>query len=96
MKHGTSVQPLAFEPIYGFTVEARLRRIVARVAGGRDPERLPVDADVYADLGVKSTAALDLVLSLEEEFGVAMDDGAFNDARTISSLVDLVQSILRA
>ena len=35
-------------------------------------------------------AALDLLLSLEEEFEVSIPDQAFGDARTVSSLASLI------
>jgi acyl carrier protein len=67
-----------------------IQRIVAEVARLRDPATIPVDRDLYREVGIKSTAALDLLLSLEDAFGVAIPDERFGDARTVSSLVDLV------
>jgi len=52
-----------------------------------------VDADVFRDLGVESTAALDLLFSLEDEFGVAVPDDAFSSARTIGKMTELVDSL---
>lgn len=72
------------------TVDERIRAIVARLGKHPDPAALPADADVFRELGVKSTAALDLLLSLEDEFGVHIPDDAFNDARTIARLAALV------
>ncbi len=71
-------------------MEDKIREIVARVAKSNDPASFAVDADIYRDIGVKSTAALDLLLSLEEEFAVTIPDDSFADARSISALVVLV------
>jgi acyl carrier protein len=68
----------------------RIAEVVARVAKVADPSAIPGDKDLYRDIGVKSTAALDLLLSLEEEFNVSIPDQAFGDARTVSSLVALI------
>lgn len=68
----------------------RISEVVARVAKVPDPSSIPGDKDLYRDIGVKSTAALDLLLSLEEEFNVSIPDQAFGDARTVSSLVSLI------
>ena len=68
----------------------RIAVVVARVAKVKDPAVIASDKDLYRDIGVKSTAALDLLLSLEEEFNVTIPDQAFGDARTVSSLVDLI------
>ena len=74
-------------------MEAKIREIVARVAQSEDPGALPEDADIFRDIGVKSTAALDLLLSLEEEFEVSIADDAFAEARSIRALTSLVESL---
>ena len=71
-------------------LSSRVAEVVARVAKVTDPKLIEVDKDLYRDLGVKSTAALDLLLSLEEEFNVSIPDQAFGDARTVSSLAALI------
>ena len=68
----------------------RIAEVVARVAKVSDVTVIASDKDLYRDIGVKSTAALDLLLSLEEEFNVAIPDQAFGDARTVGSLVTLI------
>jgi acyl carrier protein len=71
----------------------RIILVVARVAKVKDPNAIASDKDLYRDIGVKSTAALDLLLSLEEEFNVTIPDQAFGDARTVSSLADLIEGL---
>jgi acyl carrier protein len=77
----------------GGTSENRIRAILRRVA--RVEGAYSADADVYRDLGVKSIAAIDLLLSLEEEFGVAIGDEAFANARSVKALVGLVEQVSR-
>jgi acyl carrier protein len=72
------------------TTDTRIRAIVARIAKREDPQGFALEADIYRDLGVESTAALDLLLSLEEEFGVSLGDDAFAQAKTVGDLVALV------
>lgn len=67
--------------------------VVARIAKIKDPSAIPGDHDLYRDIGVKSTAALDLLLSLEEEFSVTIPDQDFGDARTVSLLVTLIGTL---
>lgn len=71
-------------------ITARVQRIVAGIAKKEDASQVPPDGDLYRDLGVKSTAALDLLLSLEDEFGVAIPDDQFGDARTVASLALMI------
>jgi acyl carrier protein len=71
--------------------EAKIRQILGRVAcveGEYSP-----GADLFKELGVQSLAALELLLSLEEEFGVAIADEAFGRARSLTALVALVEGL---
>ena len=75
------------------TTEGRISAIIRRVSKQAGDGPLPADADVFRDLGVESTAALDLLFSLEDEFGVAVPDDAFSSARTIGKMTELVDSL---
>lgn len=74
------------------STEARIAAIIGRVSK-RDGLEVPVEADVFRELGVESTAALDLLLSLEDEFGVSVPDDAFAAARTVRSMAALIHSL---
>ena len=75
------------------TTEARISAIIRRVSKQAGDGPLAVDADVFRDLGVESTAALDLLFSIEDEFGVAVPDDAVSSARTIGKMTELVDSL---
>ena len=78
------------------SIEGRICAIIRRVSKKAGDGPMPVDADVFRDLGVESTAALDLLFSLEDEFGVAVPDDAFSSARTIGKMTELVNSLTGA
>lgn len=71
--------------------EVRIRTILRRFAevDGEYSAR----ADLFRDLGVSSVRALELLLSLEEEFGIAIADAAFGEARNVAALVALVEGL---
>lgn len=71
-------------------VELKVRDVVASVAKVSDPATITGDKDLYRDVGVQSTAALDLLLSLEDEFQVTIPDEDFGEARTVSQLAALI------
>ncbi len=71
--------------------ENKVRAIVVRIAN-LDPG-FSASADLFRELGVKSVAALDLLLSLEEEFGISIADDKFGDARSVNALVALVNEL---
>ncbi len=68
----------------------KITQIVADVAKLDGAGAVSLDGDIYRDLGVKSTAALDLLLSLEEQFDVQIPDEQFGDARTVTALAKLI------
>lgn len=74
----------------GVELERHIRTIVARLARHPDPGALRADADLYRELGIASSGALELLLSLEDELGVHLSDADFNEARSIDSLCALV------
>lgn len=75
-------------------MEDKVRSVVRRVASSLQPD-FSATADLYRDLGVKSVAALDLLLTLEEEFQISIPDDRFGDARSVSALVALVEELTR-
>ena len=74
--------------------ETKVRAVVTRVAASLAPD-FSATADLYRELGVKSVAALDLLLSLEEEFRISIPDDRFGDARSVAALVALVEELTR-
>jgi acyl carrier protein len=69
-------------------IEEKVRAIIVRIA--RIEPGFSGEADIFRELGVKSAAALDLLLSLEDEFNVTISDDAFGDARSVSKMVALI------
>jgi acyl carrier protein len=72
-------------------IEEKVRGIIVRIA--RIDPGFSADADIFRELGVKSAAALDLLLSLEEEFDVAISDDAFGEARSVNKIVALISGL---
>jgi acyl carrier protein len=76
------------------TTEERISAIIRRVSKQKPPEGLlPVDADVFRELGVESTAALDLLFSIEDEFGISVPDDQFSTARTVRKMTELIDQL---
>jgi acyl carrier protein len=70
--------------------EHRIRAIATRLAKGGDAGTVSGDADLFREVGIASSAALELLLSLEDEFSIQVPDADFNEARTVNALVALV------
>jgi acyl carrier protein len=73
---------------------ARIRRmLIERIGLEREPDEIDPDTPLFASgLGLDSIDAVEVVISLEELFGVRLPDDVVgrSEMRTVNSLVDLV------
>ena len=73
-------------------LEQELRGMICDLSG------LPCDFDpngnLYLDLGVASMHALQLMLQIEERYGIALPDESFVEAVTLNSMTVLIQNLL--
>jgi acyl carrier protein len=75
-------------------VSERVRDVVCKVAClPADLAAFPADADLFRDLCVDSAAALDLLMSLEDEFAVSIPDDTFGNARTLRAIARLIAQL---
>ena len=51
-------------------------------------------ADIYSDLGMASVKAMQLLMELEDRFGVSIPDEDFVQATTLSSVHGLISRLL--
>ena len=70
----------------------RVRNIVVEKLGVEDSKVLP-DASFTDDLGADSLDAVEVVMALEEEFGIEFSD---DDAETFKTVGDAVEFIRNA
>lgn len=77
-------------------VEVRVRDVVSKIARlPQDDLDTSRDADLFRDLCVDSAAALDILLSLESEFGVVIPDDSFGNARSLRAIAKLLVELAR-
>lgn len=56
-------------------VTARLKSILSEMVGVA-PDELSENSELFAQLGLDSTNALELLMTIEDEFGIEFDPGA--------------------
>jgi len=70
-------------------IEAKLKEmIVERLFLNVSPEQMESDASLIETYGVDSVSLLELVVGLEEAFGIVIEDSDF-DVRNFSSVANL-------
>jgi acyl carrier protein len=78
-------------------MEQRVRGVLSKVTRfSFSGEAFPPDADLFRDLCIDSGAALDMLLCLEDEFGVAIPDDSFGNARTLRTIAKLITDLEEA
>jgi len=73
--------------------EERLRKIIAEQLGVSEEEVVP-DASFIDDLNADSLEMVDLIISLEEEFGIQVSDEDAERIKTVKDAVDYLNDRL--
>ncbi len=74
-------------------IEARVKKVIATVLNV-DAAQLKPDTNFVFDLGADSQQSTQLVLALEEEFGVEFDMEKAVEVQSVSGAVDFVKELI--
>lgn len=61
---------------------------------GIDPALIKPESDIIKDLGCDSLDIVDMLMSVEEEFGVTVEDKDVSEMRTMADVVNFIDSKL--
>ena len=56
-----------------------------------DPAKVVPEANLKEDLGADSIDAVEVIMSLEDEFNISIDDDAAENIKTVQDLVDFIE-----
>ena len=59
-----------------------------------EEEKISLDTDIIDDLGADSLDVVELMMSLEEEFGFVVTDESSNNVRTVDDVVQFIEKML--
>lgn len=57
-----------------------------------EEDKVTADTDLQADLGADSLDVVDLLMSIEDEFGVEVPDDEIENIKTVGSLVSYIEA----
>lgn len=60
-----------------------------------DPERIMRDTDVMNDLGADSLDLVELIMTLEDEYGITVTDESVYEHKTVGEIADFIESLLK-
>jgi len=61
-----------------------------------DPDTITRDTDVMNDLGADSLDLIELIMTLEEEYGVSVTDESVYERKTVGEIADFIESIINS
>ena len=58
---------------------------------GKDRNEVTLESDIIKDLGLDSLDIVDMLMSVEETFGVTIDDGDVAEMKTVADVVKFIE-----
>lgn len=62
---------------------------------GIKPELIKIDSNIQEDLGADSLDAVELIMSVEDEFEIEISDDAAMEIKVIKELVDYIEKAIK-
>ena len=73
----------------------KLREIFANQFG-LDPETITESTDIVSDLGADSLDVVEMLMSLEDEYGITIEDEKVVEMKTVGDVVRCVEGLIES
>jgi acyl carrier protein len=60
-----------------------------------DPEKITRDTDVMDDLGADSLDLVELIMVLEDEYGITVTDESVYEHKTVGEIAEFIESLIK-
>ncbi|MDO4363162.1 MAG: acyl carrier protein [Clostridia bacterium] len=57
-----------------------------------DPNTIEMTSDLASDLGADSLDAIDIVMSLEDQYGIEVPDSVIENMKTVEDIVNFIEN----
>ena len=75
-------------------VYEKIREVLAKQFE-TDLEKITRDTDLMTDLGADSLDLVELIMTLEEEYGVTVVDDSVYENKTVGQISDYIESLIK-
>ena len=69
----------------------KVQKLLAEALNIDDPARITLESNIVQDLGADSLDMVELLMSLEDNFGITVPDEVANDLVTVGALVKYIE-----
>ena len=69
----------------------KVQKLLAEALNIDDPAKITLESNIVQDLGADSLDMVELLMSLEDNFGITVPDEAANDLVTVGALVKYIE-----
>jgi len=74
------------------SVFEKVKKVIVEELSVKDPSIITEDTDLAADLGADSLDAVEIIMSLEEEFDLQINDEEAQNIKTVGDLVRYIEN----
>lgn len=74
---------------------AKVKKIIAETLNLKDAEKVTLEAHLVNDLGADSLDAVDIIMGIEDEFGISVDDEKIQTIKTVADLVNAIDEAIK-
>lgn len=68
----------------------KIKQVLAEQLG-IDPKTISDDANILEDLGADSLDIIEMLMTLEDEYGITIPDDKINQVKTIKEVAELIE-----
>ena len=73
----------------------RVKKVVVQQLSIENPALVTEEASFTGDLGADSLDAVDIIMGIEDEFGISVDDEKIQSIKTVADLVNAIDEAIK-
>ena len=71
----------------------KVKKIITETLNLKDASNVTMEAHLVNDLGADSLDAVDIIMGIEDEFGISVEDDKIQSIKTVADLVAAIDAL---